>query len=92
MSNDITRWLASTPAERTRDREVEKVWNHADVALARVSATTQVAQSALLGATSIAMMKREAALLAPEDAGKFDLIATTAAMALAAEINRLQGR
>jgi len=89
MNTDISRWLVSTPAERTRDREVERVWNHAHVALARVSATTQVAQTAMLGTLSVSMMKREASMLVPEDAAKFDLIATQAALGMAAEINRL---
>ena len=38
------------------------------------------------------MIKREAALLLPEDAAKFDLIATSAAISVAGEIDRLQRR
>jgi NADPH-dependent curcumin reductase CurA len=92
MSGELVRWLAATPAEREHDRALEKVHGTADAALARVSAVAQVSQAAMLGTLSVAMTKREAAMLVPEDAGKFDLIATQAAIAMANEVTRMAGR
>jgi len=45
----------------------------------------------MMGVLSVAMAKREAALLVPEDAAKFDLIATQAALGMAAQVNRVSG-
>jgi len=92
MSGEITRWLANTPAERDRNRALERIDLQADLTQARVQAVVGVAQTAVLGALTVGMTKREAALLLPEDAAKFDLIATSAAIAVAGEIDRLQRR
>ena len=84
--------MASTPAERERDRKVERVFVNTDEAMARVAGIGQVSQAAMLGTLNVTMMRREAALLVPEDAAKFDLIATQAAIGMANEINRVVGR
>jgi hypothetical protein len=89
MASELTRWLVGTPVDRQGERAVEQVRRTADVAVAQVSSVMQVSQAAMLGALNIAMTKREAALLVPEDAAKFDLIASQAAMAMAMQINRL---
>jgi hypothetical protein len=91
MSGEITRWLASTPAERDRNRAVQHVQARTDVAQAVIAGVGQVSQSAMFGALSLGMMKREASLLVPEDAAKFDLIATQAAMGMAGQIQRVAG-
>jgi hypothetical protein len=87
MSGEVARWIASTPAQRTRSREVAKVRTNGDIGVARVGAIGQVSQAAMLGTLNVSMMKREAALLVPEDAAKFDLVATQAAIAMAGQIN-----
>jgi hypothetical protein len=92
MAGELVRWLAATPAERDRDRAVQKAHDATDVALARVSGISQVSQAAMFGTSTVCMMKRETAMLLPEDAAKFDFIATEAAVAMAAEIHRLAGR
>jgi len=89
MSGELVNWLASTPAERDRDRAVDRVYKQADVVQAKVSAIVQVSQAAMLGTLSVSMMKREAALLVPEDAAKFDLIATQAAIPSAMQIEKV---
>ncbi len=92
MSGELTRWIASTPAEREHDRTLIHIDQAADEAQARIQAMTGVAQTAIMGALSLGMVKREAALLIPEDAAKFDLIATTAAVAVAGQLERLNRR
>ena len=92
MAGEIVRWLATPPAERERDRKLERVYLHTDEAVARVAGIARVSEAAMLGTLNVTMMKREAALLVPEDAAKFDLIATQAAIGMASEINRMAGR
>ncbi len=91
MSSDLTRWLASTPIERESNRAIDRVQAITQVTQAKVAGVTQVAQSALLGALALGMTKREAALLIPEDAAKYDLIATTAVLTMAAQVQQLGG-
>jgi hypothetical protein len=92
MSGELTTWLAGSPVERQRNRAVAQVRANADVSQARVGAVNQVSQAAMLGTLSVAMMKREASLLVPEDAAKFDLIATQAAIGMAMQIQRIAGQ
>ncbi len=89
MTTDITRWLVSTPADRTHDRAIERINHQAEVAQTKIAGITRVAQTALLGALTVSMMKNEAAMISPADAGKFDLVATTAVMAMASQVQRL---
>lgn len=90
MAGDLVQWLAgSSPAEREAERALAQMRREADLAAARVGAVMQVSQAAMFGALSVAMAKREAALLVPEDAAKFDLVATQAALAMAAQIGRV---
>jgi hypothetical protein len=88
----MARWFATLPAERERARRLERVYLNTDEAVARVAGITRVSQSAMLGTLVVSMMKREAALLVTEDAAKFDLVATQAAIALASEIGTVAGR
>ncbi len=89
VSSDITSWLSATPAERTHDRAIERVNHQADLAQTKIAGITRVAQTAMVGALSVSMMKNEAAMISPVDAGKFDLVATTAVMAMASQVQRL---
>lgn len=91
MSSELVRRAAQSPAQRERSREIERVRTTTDIAIAKVMGVTEVSQTAMLGALQVSMMKREAALLVPEDAAKFDLVATTTVMAMAQQINRLAG-
>ena len=92
MAGELAQWLAgASPAERELGRVVAQVRREADVAAARVASVMQVSQAAMMGVLSVAMAKREAALLVPEDAAKFDLIATQAALGMAAQVNRVSG-
>lgn len=79
-------------AERDRNRALEQVRTTTDVAAAKVMGVVEVGQVAMLGALQLSMMKHEAALMVPEDAAKFDLIATTAVMGMAQQVNRLAGQ
>lgn len=92
MSGELTRWLATTPSERDRDRAVARVRSEAAAAQTLALGVTQVAQTALGGMLGVSMTKREACLLVPEDAAKFDLIATHAAMGCAMVISDLASR
>jgi hypothetical protein len=92
MAGELVRWLASTPAERERDLKIERVYVDTDEGMARVAGIARVSEAAMLGTLNVAMMKREASLLVPEDAAKFDLVATQAAIGMASEINRMAGR
>lgn len=90
MAGELVGWLGgASPAEREAGRALAQVRREADIASARVAAVSQVSQAAMFGVLGIAMAKREAALLVPEDAAKFDVIATQAALAMAAQINRV---
>lgn len=90
MSGELVSWLGGASATEVRhDRALERVQNHTDLAIARVTGIAQVAQTAMMGTLSVAMMKREASLLVVEDAAKFDLVATHAAIGMATVINRL---
>lgn len=91
MTRDLVTRLASMPAAKERDRAVERVRSATEITLAIVTGVTQVSQSAMLGTLGVCMMKREASLLVPEDAAKFDLIATQAALGMAMQINRIAG-
>jgi hypothetical protein len=84
--------MTVAPVVRQRDREIAIVEKNTDVALARVAGVAEVAQMALLGTLGLAMMKREASMVVPEDAAKFDLVVTTAAYGMAQQINRPAGR
>jgi hypothetical protein len=75
------------PARYHQGQVTSRVGKNGNVAAARVLAVAQVAQEAMLGALSVSMAKREAALLVPEDAAKFDLIATQAAICMAMQVN-----
>jgi hypothetical protein len=75
------------PARYRQAQVTGRVEKNASVAAARVSAVTHVSHAAMLGTLSVGMSKREAALLLPEDAAKFDLIATQAAIGMAMQIN-----
>jgi hypothetical protein len=90
MSGEIARWTAASPARR--DREIAVVRRETDVALARVAGVAEVGQTAMLGTMGLSMMKREASMLVPEDAPKFDMIATAAVVGMAQQINRLAGQ
>lgn len=87
--SDIVTWLASTPAERQRDRAISVVRRDTDVAVARVSSVATVAQAATMGVLSVSMMQREAAFVCPDAAAKLDLISTTAAIGMAGVLQRL---
>jgi hypothetical protein len=89
MAGELTAWLAGSPVDRQAARELVQVQRNAGLSAARVAGVVQVSQAAMLGTLGIAMAKREAALLVPEDAAKFDLIATQAALAMAGQINRV---
>lgn len=75
------------PASYRQSQVVAKVDRDGGTALARVAAINRVAQAAMLGTLNVAMMKREACLLVPEDAAKFDLVATQAAMGFAGQVS-----
>lgn len=75
------------PTSYRQAQTVAKVGKNAAAATARVAGITQVSQAALLGTLNVAMMKREACLLVPEDAAKFDLIATQAAIGMAMQVS-----
>ena len=89
MAGEVTRWLTGTSIDRQAEQALGQARREADVAAARVAAVMQVSQAAMFGALNVSMAKREAALLVPEDAAKFDLVATQAALAMAAQINRV---
>ena len=85
-------WLVASPAQREHQRDINRVRRGTDVAVARVVGISQVSQAAMLGTLNVAMMKREAAMLVPEDAATFDLVATQAAIAMAMQINWVAGQ
>lgn len=90
MAGEITRWMASTPAERQRGREIERVNHQTDVALVRVAGVAEVGQTAMLRTVGLCLQKREAVfLVAPEDAAKIDLIVMTTAVGMAGQVDRL---
>jgi hypothetical protein len=92
VNQELARRRMATEVARLREHQTLVAHASADVGVARVSAVMQVSQAAMLGTLSLSMMKREASLLVPEDAAKFDLIATQATIAMASEINRISVR
>lgn len=92
MTGELVRYLAMTPAEREQGQALEKITRNVDVAVARVGGITHVAQSGLVGVLTISMTKKQATMLAPEDSDKFEFIATTGAVGIATEIQRLANR
>jgi hypothetical protein len=89
VSGELARWAFAGPAQREKQRATTAVRTNTAVAVARIGGIAQASQAAMVGMVGVSMAKREAALLVPEDAGKFDLIATQAALSMAAQINWL---
>ncbi|HSY15256.1 MAG TPA: hypothetical protein VK816_04650 [Jatrophihabitantaceae bacterium] len=89
MSGQMSRRVATAPIRRERDRELAVIQKQAQLAAARAAAVGQLGQAAMFGTLALSMMKREASFLVPEDAAKFDLVATTAVLGMAQQINRL---
>ena len=89
MAEELTRWLATPPSQRGHAVHLARVYRNTDVAHAIVAGVQEVAQMAMLGAGSLALTKRQLELLAPEDAGKLDLIATAATVGMANVVARL---
>jgi hypothetical protein len=91
MAGELVRRTTAAQVVRARDRELAVVHKSADLAVARVAAVGEVAQAALVGTLGLSMMKRDAEMLVPDAAAKLDLVVTTAAAAMAAQINRAAG-
>ena len=89
MSGEIARLFVTTPAERQRDRVLERIDHNAEVALARVHGVAQVARSAMLSTLGLATLQQQAAFMAPAAAEKLDLVATHAVLGMAAIVHRL---
>lgn len=88
MAGELSRWIATPPVARERDRQVAIVRATADVAEARVMGIAEVAQVAMLGAGALSMTKRQLEVMAPEDAAKLEHLQVTAVMAMGAVLQR----
>jgi hypothetical protein len=53
--SDIVNWVASSPAERQRNRAVGVLRRDTDIAVARVSSVATVAQAATMGVLSVSI-------------------------------------
>lgn len=92
MSTDLTRWLASSPAERDRNRAIERIDLATDQAHARINAITDVTRHAVFGALTLEMTKREAELLCPDGSAAFNIITNAGVFNLASLVQRFDGR
>lgn len=94
----LVRWASELlmadllPATFRQAQTLARVDHSARAAVARVAGITLVSQAAMLGALNVSMMKREACMLVPEDAAKFDLIATQAAIGMAMQVSWISGQ
>jgi hypothetical protein len=79
------------PATFRQAQTLARVHHSARAAVARVAGITVVSQAAMLEALNVSMMKRKACMLVPEDAAKFDLIATQAVIGMAMQVSWISG-
>lgn len=82
MAGELTRWLASTPVQRDRDRELAVIRRDIDVALAKVIGVTAIAEVSMQGTGKLSMTKRLLEQSAPEDAALLQHIEVSAVMAM----------
>ena len=92
MSGELTRWIASNPAEREHDRAIARIDHATSEALARVQAVVGVTQTGVLGALSIEMTKHIAELTLPEASASLQLVANSGVFNVAAIVQRFDGR
>lgn len=91
MAGELARFVTTTAVERAHDRALDRVERKTDLANARVMSAAQVAINAVQGTQIVCALKREAIFNSPEDAFLFNMIATKAAMAMSAQIDRVGG-
>lgn len=92
MSGEITRWLASTPVERQRDRALDRIDAATVIATERIGAVVQVGQTALVGVLAVAITKHQAELVMPEASSELNLVGIRVAQAIGSEVDRFARR
>jgi hypothetical protein len=92
MSGEITRWLATTPVERQRDRTLERVDAATVIATERIGAVVQVGQTALVGVLAVAITKHQAELVMPDASAELNLVGIRVAQAIGSEVDRFARR
>ncbi len=90
MPGEITRWLASSPAQRQHAADIAAVDREVALVIERVNAIAATGNTIMTNTLLLTLVQQEAERLAPGSAEKFALIVNTAVMQMVQQLTRLR--
>lgn len=92
MTNSLVRWLAMSPEDRQRDRDVAIIDRRGDLAQAQIDNIGRIAGRATYNALQINRLRQAAEDVAPDGAELYAMLAVAGTVAMADVIARANQR